>query len=450
MDRKYFGTDGIRGVANGEQMTPELALELGRALGALLKTSARTHQVVIGKDTRLSGYMLETALSSGLCSVGVDVWLCGPLPTPGVAFLTHSMRADAGVVISASHNPFEDNGIKIFAADGFKLPDERELEIEKLMFTDALKQKRAHGSQIGKAHRIDDAVGRYVVHCKSAFPKDLDLGGLKIVVDCAHGAAYRAAPLVFRELGAQVVAIGDTPDGVNINAGFGALHPEKLRAAVREHRADIGIALDGDADRVIIVDEKGEAIDGDQILAVLAKQMHASGALKGGTVVATVMSNIGLDRAVSGMGLKLERTAVGDRYVVQRMREGGFNLGGEQSGHVVCLDHGTTGDGVVAALLVLAEAGRTKKPVSSLRGVMEVFPQALVNVKVSRRVALDTLPNVKEAIAAAETTLGQSGRVLVRFSGTELKVRVMVEGPDKASVDGHCKVIAGEIEKVLA
>lgn len=450
MERKYFGTDGVRGVANGEQMTPELALELGRALGVLIKDSNRPHQVVIGKDTRLSGYMLETALSSGLCSVGIDVWLCGPLPTPGVAFLTQSMRADAGVVISASHNPFEDNGIKIFHRDGFKLPDERELEIERLLFSEELKQKRAHGKAIGKAHRIDDAVGRYVVHCKSAFPKDLDLVGLKIVVDCAHGAAYRVAPLVFAELGAEVFTIGDKPDGININADCGALHPEKLRAEVKARGAHMGIALDGDADRIIIVDEHGNDIDGDQILAILARQMKSAEKLKGHTVIATVMSNIGLERSLAGAGIKLERTAVGDRYVVQRMREGGFNLGGEQSGHVVCLDHGTTGDGVVAALLVLAQAVRSEQPMSVLRKVMEVFPQSLVNVKVKKRVALDTLPSVQSMIKSTEQALGSDGRVLVRFSGTELKVRVMVEGPSKDMVDNHARAIANEIEVALS
>lgn len=448
--RQYFGTDGVRGLANGDTMTPEFALELGRALGHKLRTQARAHQVVIGKDTRLSGYMLETALSSGLCSAGVDVWLCGPIPTPAIAFLTHSMRADAGVVISASHNPFEDNGIKIFGADGFKLPDDAEAAIERLLFSDGLKAARPQGRDIGKAHRIDDAVGRYVQRCKESFPRELDLAGVKIVIDAAHGAAYKSAPAVFRELGATVVTVGDEPDGININANCGALHPDGMRQLVRQHGADIGISLDGDADRVILTDERGEIIDGDQVLAILARELHARGALKGGGVVATVMSNIGLERSLAEVKLSLVRTAVGDRYVVQQMREGGYNLGGEQSGHLVCLDHSTTGDGIVAALSVLSAARRRNSRVSDLARVMEVFPQRLVNIKVPRKQPLDELPQVMASIKAAEERLGDAGRVLVRYSGTELKARVMVEGPNEALVEALANGIADELRSALS
>jgi phosphoglucosamine mutase len=450
MERRYFGTDGIRGIANGESMTPELALELGRALGMRLKKSKRTHQVVIGKDTRVSGYMIETALSSGLCSVGVDVWGCGPLPTPGIAFLTHSMRADAGVVISASHNPFEDNGIKIFGADGFKLPDEEEAEIEALMFSEELKRVRPTGEGIGKAHRIDDAVGRYVVHCKRAFDESLDLAGLKIVIDCANGAAYRSAPMVFRELGAKVYTIGSEPDGININADIGALYTAKLCAMVKEKGADLGIALDGDADRVIIIDDQCRIVDGDQLLAILAHDFAKNGKLKGDGIVATVMSNIGLERSLAKSNLKLHRTAVGDRYVVQHMREHAMNLGGEQSGHVLCLDHATTGDGVVAALALLSVARRRQQTISELAKVMSVFPQKLVNVVVQKRVPLEDIESVQKAIKHAEAKLGADGRVLVRMSGTELKARVMVEGPTSDVVETLAHAIADEVKRALA
>ena len=449
-ERKLFGTDGVRGVANGENMTPELALQLGRALGAQIKRSSRVHQVVVGKDTRLSGYMIETALSSGLCSVGVDVWLCGPLPTPGIAFITHSMRADAGVVISASHNPYQDNGIKIFGHDGFKLPDEREAELEAMMASGSLTSNRPQGRGIGKAHRIDDAVGRYVAFLKTLFPKELDLSGVKLVVDAGHGAAYKVAPAVFSELGAEVIALGVDPDGININDGVGALHPDHMCRAVREHGADCGIALDGDADRVIIACDKGEVIDGDQLLAIFARELQASGGLRGGGVVATVMSNLGLEMSLADVGLKLHRTQVGDRYVVEAMRGQGFNLGGEQSGHIVYLDHATTGDGVVAALLLLSAARRTGKRVSELKRVIDIFPQILVNVKVQRKTPIEELATVGKAIAAAEHELGTKGRVLVRYSGTENKARVMIEGPDAGRVEVLAKQIAHELELALA
>lgn len=449
-DRKLFGTDGIRGVANGPQMTPELALSLGRALGIQIKNKNRTTQVVIGKDTRLSGYMIETALSSGLCSVGVNVELVGPLPTPGIAFLTQSSRADAGVVISASHNPFADNGIKIFGHDGFKLPDEREAAIEQLMASTDLESVRPTGAQIGRAHRIDDAVGRYVAYLKTIFPRELDLTGVKIAIDTAHGAAYRVAPLVFGELGAELVMQGDDPNGLNINEGVGALHPQSLAARVKPLGAQLGLCLDGDADRLILVDDEGEIVDGDQIMAMLARDFQSRGVLRGNAVAATVMSNIGLERSLKDIGVELLRTNVGDRYVVEAMRARSLSLGGEQSGHLVCLDHATTGDGVAAALLVLSIMRRSGKPLSELRKCMTVFPQTLVNLKVGKKAPLDTLPKVQAAIKKAEQALGQDGRVLVRFSGTEAKVRVMVEGPNEASIKAHAADIVSELEKELS
>ncbi len=446
--RKLFGTDGVRGLAN-QDLTPELALALGRALGVHIKRGARTHQVVIGKDTRLSGYMLETALSAGLCSVGVDVWLCGPLPTPGIAFLTQSMRADAGVVISASHNPFADNGIKIFGHDGFKLPDDEEDALEMLMGSEALGKIRPSGEGIGKARRIDDSVGRYVVYLKTLFPKDLDLAGITLVVDAGHGAAYRVAPMVFSELGAKVISIGDDPSGTNINDS-GALHPEAMCAAVKKHGADLGIALDGDADRVIVACEKGELLDGDHLLAIFARQMLSEKQLTGGGVVATVMSNLGLEQSLTACGLKLLRAPVGDRYVVEEMRRGGFNLGGEQSGHIVNLDHATTGDGVVAALMLLQAARRQSQTVSELGRCMETLPQVLLGIKVKSKPPFSELPKVASAIAAAEKALGDNGRVLVRYSGTENKARVMVEGRDESRVNQFAQDIANEIEAALA
>ena len=352
--RHLFGTDGVRGTANVEPMTSETALRLGRALAHVSKRSQRRHKILIGKDTRLSGYMLETAMASGICSMGVDVLLVGPLPTPGIAFLTRTMRADAGVVISASHNPFQDNGIKFFSQAGFKLPDDVEAEIERLVLSDSIDTLRPTATEIGKAFRVDDAVGRYNVFVKNTFPRHLTLDGIKIVVDCGHGAAYRVAPEVLEELGASVVALGVDPDGQNINQGCGALHPEALAIAVRQHGAHVGIALDGDADRVIFVDEKGEIVDGDQVMAMLATDLSARGELKQSTLVATVMSNLGLHVSMRERGIRVLTTPVGDRYVVEEMVRGGYNLGGEQSGHIVFLDHNTTGDGLISALSVLA------------------------------------------------------------------------------------------------
>jgi len=428
VSRKLFGTDGVRGIANAEPMTSETALRLGRALAYVSKRSPRRHKILIGKDTRLSGYMLETAMASGICSMGVDVLLVGPLPTPGIAFLTRTLRADAGVVISASHNPFQDNGIKFFSPAGFKLPDDLEAEIERLVLSDSIDTLRPTATEIGKAFRVDDAVGRYNVFVKSTFPRHLTLDGLTIAVDCAHGAAYKVAPEVLEELGARVVSLGVDPDGENINQGAGALHPETLQETVRRTRAQIGIALDGDADRCILVDEHGDVVDGDEILAVLATELQRRGALAQETLVATVMSNLGLHTALRERGIRLVTTPVGDRYVVEEMVKGGYNLGGEQSGHIVFLGHNTTGDGLITALAVLALLVEKGRPLSELRRAMTRFPQVLVNLRVSRKPEVGTLPAVARTIAEAERTLGERGRVLVRYSGTEPLLRVMIEG----------------------
>ncbi len=442
MMRKIFGTDGVRGVANVAPMTSELALQLGRAVAFLCRKGKKRNRVLIGKDTRVSGYMLETAMASGICSMGVDVLLVGPLSTPGIALLTHTMRADAGVVISASHNPFQDNGIKIFAADGFKLPDQEEEHIEQLIFGGDIDHLRPTANSVGKAFRIDDAVGRYSVALKHVFPDDLSLTGVKIVVDCAHGAAYRVAPSVFEELGAKVIAMGVKPDGRNINRRCGSLHPEAMCQAVRRHGAQLGIALDGDADRVVIATEHGDLLDGDQLLAISAKHMQNVRTLRKKAVVATVMSNLGLERALGEMGVKLVRTPVGDRYVVERMRKKGYNLGGEQSGHLIFLDHATTGDGVVAALMVLSMMLRDGKPLSELAGVMTPIPQITINKTVAEKKPIEKLPAVQKIIRQVEAALGDRGRVLVRYSGTEKKVRVMLEGDDLARIQAWAEEIA--------
>jgi phosphoglucosamine mutase len=429
--RKLFGTDGIRGVANEHPMTPELALQLGRAV-AFVAGRGKTHapRVLVGKDTRLSGYMLEQAIASGVCAVGGRVMLCGPMPTPAIAHLTVSMRADAGIVISASHNPYQDNGIKIFGGDGFKLPDEAEAEIEGLMANERLLGKRSTGPGIGRAEKLEDARGRYVVFLKQTFPRDLSLDGVRVVVDAAHGAAYRVAPMVLQELGAQVTAIGVKPNGVNINKDAGAMHPDHMRAEVVKRGAALGVALDGDADRLILVDEKGQVVDGDQILAMCGASMAADGTLKKRTVVATVMSNLGLERALEGAGAKLARTQVGDRYVVEAMRAGGYNLGGEQSGHLVFLDHASTGDGVLGALQVLALMLRTGKPLSELaEGAMQRLPQVLENVVLSARKPVEEMRKLSALSLKVTKALGKEGRLLVRWSGTETKLRIMLEGP---------------------
>jgi phosphoglucosamine mutase len=447
--RKLFGTDGVRGRANFDPMTPEMALRLGRAVAYHFRAKHKSGRgrIVIGKDTRLSGYLFETALAAGICSMGADVMLCGPLPTPGIAFITSSMRADAGVVISASHNPFEDNGIKIFAADGFKLPDDVEARLEELMASDELDRNRPHGAEIGKATKIEDSRGRYVVFLKNAFPRHLTLEGMKIVVDCANGAAYKVAPAVFAELGADVITMNARPDGTNINDDCGALHPAKMQAAVKKHGAQIGIAVDGDADRVIICDEHGDEVDGDTIMAMCARRMIERGELKHKTLVTTVMSNIGLERSLHELGGRIERVQVGDRYVVESMRQNGYNFGGEQSGHLVFLDHMTTGDGVLGALQVLAVMLESGKPLSELRRVMTRYPQVLVNLKVHEKKPLGELPTVTSLIAKVEKMLGGDGRVLVRYSGTEAKVRVMVEGPDEAVIRGYADEIARALEE---
>jgi phosphoglucosamine mutase len=429
--RTLFGTDGIRGVANEHPMTPELALQLGRAV-TFVAGRGKSHvpRVLVGKDTRVSGYMLEQAIASGVCATGGRVMLCGPMPTPAIAHLTVSMRADAGIVISASHNPYQDNGIKVFGADGFKLPDESESEIEQLMENDELLGKRSTGPSIGRAEKLEDARGRYVVFLKQTFPNDLSLDGVRVVVDAAHGAAYRVAPLVLQELGAQVTAIGVKPNGVNINRESGALHPEHVRAEVEKRGAAIGIALDGDADRVIVVDEKGRIVDGDQVMAMCAARMMEEGRLRKGTVVATVMSNLGLEHALTRCRAKLLRTQVGDRYVVEAMRSGGFNLGGEQSGHLVFLDYASTGDGMLAALQVLALMLRTGKPLSELaESAMQRVPQVLESVSLRERRPLENMLRLSELTAKIAKALGDDGRVLVRWSGTEPKLRIMLEGP---------------------
>lgn len=449
MKKRLFGTDGVRGVANIPPMTTEMAMQLGRAAAYIFKDGQRRHRIVIGKDTRLSGYMIENALAAGICSMGVDVLLVGPLPTPGIAFITASMRADAGVVISASHNPYQDNGIKFFSRDGFKLPDDQELRIEELIFSKKIDSLRPIASEVGKAYRIDDARGRYIVFLKNSFPRDLDLQGLKIVLDCAHGAAYKVAPAVLEELGAEVVPIGVSPNGTNINAGCGSLHPEIVADAVKEHRAHLGIALDGDADRVIFVDEYGNEVDGDQIMAICATTMLAEKRLARNTLVATVMSNMGLDIALKKAGGKVVRTAVGDRYVVEEMRRHGYNLGGEQSGHMIFLDHNTTGDGMISALQVLAILQRTGQPLSELARVMIPLPQVLVNVRVAEKREIEEIPEVKKMIAEAERKLDGNGRVLIRYSGTEPLLRIMLEGQDKYQITEMANGIAETIDKHL-
>jgi phosphoglucosamine mutase len=447
--RRLFGTDGVRGIANVEPMTSETALRLGRALAHVSKRSARRHKILIGKDTRLSGYMLETAMASGICSMGVDVLLVGPLPTPGIAFLTRTLRADAGVVISASHNPFQDNGIKFFSQAGFKLPDEVEAEIEHLVQSDSIDALRPTATEIGKAFRIDDAVGRYNVFAKNTFPRHLTLDGVNVVIDCGHGAGYKVAPEVLEELGARVVALGVEPDGENINRDCGALHPQALQSAVRATGAHVGIALDGDADRCIMVDERGEIVDGDEVLAIVAADMQARGDLRQATLVATVMSNLGLHVAMQERDIRVVTTPVGDRHVVEAMVRGGFNLGGEQSGHIVFLDHSTTGDGLISCLALLALVVERGRPLSELRQVMQRFPQVLLNVPVAARRDVATVPALAAAVRAAETTLGQRGRVLVRYSGTEPLLRVMVEGEREAQIRDLAERIAAAARDAL-
>ncbi|MBU0945602.1 MAG: phosphoglucosamine mutase [Proteobacteria bacterium] len=448
--RKLFGTDGIRGVANIYPMTSEIAMQVGRAIAFIVKNRTGRHRIVIGKDTRLSGYMIENALAAGICSMGVDVLLVGPMPTPGIAFITTSMRADAGVVISASHNPFQDNGIKIFSHDGFKLPDKLEADIEDLIFSQKMAALRPVAEEIGRAKRIDDAKGRYIVFLKNIFPKKYSLEDFHIVLDCANGATYGVAPHVFEELGAKVTKLGVEPDGKNINHQCGALHPELMAAKVKETGADIGLALDGDGDRLIVCDEKGRVVDGDHVMAVCAQDLMKKRKLKKKTLVSTVMSNMGLEVAMEKMGGKMVRTKVGDRYVVEEMRKKGYSFGGEQSGHLVFLDHITTGDGNLAALRLLAIMKKRQKTVSELAKVMESYPQVLKNVRTTSKIDIDLVPDFQKTIQKMEKKLGKTGRILVRPSGTEPVIRVMVEGEDEKLINGMADELAGLIVKANA
>jgi phosphoglucosamine mutase len=444
--RSYFGTDGIRGQANKHPMTAEVALRVGLAAGKLfLRDPERRHLVVIGKDTRLSGYMIEPALVAGFASVGMDVRLFGPLPTPAVAMMTRSMRADLGVMISASHNNFADNGIKLFGPDGYKLSDAREAEIEALM-DEGLQEGLAPPTGLGRVQRIDDAQARYVEIVKASFPRSLTLNGLRVVIDCANGAAYKVAPTALYELGAEVIPVGVSPNGTNINDETGSTHPKAMAKAVREYRADIGIALDGDADRVLICDERGQVVDGDQIMAIIAGSWAEAGRLSGGGVVATVMSNLGLERFLHERNLTLERTKVGDRYVMERMREGGFNVGGEPSGHLILSDVSTTGDGLIAALQVLTVLVTSGKPMSALARQFEPVPQKLENVRFSGGEPLKS-DRVQQAIHDGERRLNGSGRVLVRASGTEPLIRVMAEGDDERLVSEVVRDIVGAVKQ---
>jgi phosphoglucosamine mutase len=447
--RKLFGTDGVRGVANEEPMTSEMAMRIGRAAAYLFRNKKKRHRIVVGKDTRLSGYMLETALASGICSMGGDVLLVGPLPTPGIAFITVDMRADAGVVISASHNPYSDNGIKIFSGDGFKLPDAMEQRIEELIFSGKLEQVRPTGTEVGKAFRIDDAMGRYAVFLKHTFPEHLTLEGLKIVVDCAHGAAYRVAPTVLEELGAEVFSVGVEPDGENINLNCGSLHPEVISRLVREKGADLGFTLDGDGDRVIFVDQTGTVVDGDHIMAICCLDMLQEGRLKKNTLVATVMSNIGLEMVITEAGGRMVRAAVGDRYVVEEMVKGGYNLGGEQSGHIVFLDHNTTGDGMLTALQVLAVMQKKGASLAELARVMKVFPQTQRSIRVQNKKDISQISQIQRLIKEYEQELGEHGRIVVRYSGTEPVLRVMIEGENETMITRMADTVAATAKKAL-
>jgi phosphoglucosamine mutase len=428
-------------------MTGEMAMQLGRAIAHVFKEAKGKHRIVVGKDTRVSGYMLETALASGICSMGADVWLVGPLPTPGIAFITTSMRANAGVVISASHNPYYDNGIKIFSQDGFKLPDKMESQIEELILSNHLHSLRPTASEVGKAHRIDDAIGRYVVFLKKTFPNHLTLDGLRIVIDCAHGAAYRAAPTVFEELGAEVIPYGVEPNGENINAECGALHPEVASRLVLEKGADVGIALDGDGDRIVFVDRHGKQVDGDQILAICGLQLLAEKRLNKETLVTTVMSNIGLEQTIRRAGGKVVRTQVGDRYVVEEMVRGTYNLGGEQSGHTIFLDYNTTCDGILTALQVLAIMKQKERQLDELAQVMEPLPQVLYNVEVKEKRELSEFSVIQESIKKIERSLGSCGRILIRYSGTEPLLRIMIEGEDEKKLHRFAQDLVELVKK---
>ena len=445
-ERKLFGTDGVRGVANEHPMTAEIALQLGRAIAHISRRGPHRHRIMIGKDTRVSGYMIEFALASGVCSLGVDVILVGPVPTPAIAFLTKSMRVDAGVMISASHNPFQDNGIKFFGHDGFKLDDAIEYEIEHLLESGEIDNVRPTALDIGKTVKLEDARGRYVQFVKNTLDQGVGLEGMKIVVDCANGASYKVAPQIFEELGAVVTTIGDEPDGKNINAGCGALYPERLQQKVKELGAQVGLALDGDADRVIIVDEKGSVVDGDAVMGICGLDLLEKGKLPHNTVVSTVMSNMGLEQCLAKKGGRVVRTAVGDRYVVECMRKNGYTFGGEQSGHLIFLDYTSTGDGCIAGLRAIEVMVRSGKPLSELATTFERVPQYLINIPVRVKTPLSELPKTTSLIRAIEAQLEGLGRVLVRYSGTENKARIMVEGPDAVKAERYAGDIAESLE----
>ncbi len=446
---RLFGTDGVRGVANEYPMTAEMAMNIGRATAHLFKKKGHAPKIIIGKDTRLSGYMLENALVSGICSMGVNAILVGVIPTPGIAFLTGSMRADAGIVISASHNPFQDNGIKIFGGEGFKLPDETEAAIEELIFANNLHSLSPSPTELGKAYRMEDARGRYIVFLKHTFPKEHSLEGTRIVLDCSHGATYRVAPDTFSELGAETTTLFDEPNGRNINLRCGSQHPEALAEEVLKTRADMGFAFDGDGDRSIAVDETGTVLTGDQVLAVCAGVLKKEGGLTNNLVVRTVMSNIGLSVTLDALGIDSVMAKVGDRSVLEAMQARGAVIGGEDSGHLIFLNHHTTGDGIVTALQVAAAVKKEGKPLSELAKIMKVFPQVLINIAVKTRREIETVPEIVTAIREAEAKLGNQGRVLVRYSGTQNLCRVMVEGPTQEETAHHCRAIAAVVEKSL-
>lgn len=452
---KLFGTDGIRGTANQFPMTPEVVVKIGQAIGYLIRkkiisSPSQANKVVIGKDTRLSGYMIEQALSSGLNSMGIYVQLVGPLPTPGIGYLTRTMRAAAGVVISASHNAYQDNGIKIFGPDGFKLDDKLEKEIEALVSDDNLSKMLSASKDIGRTRRIEDAQGRYIVYAKSAFPLEYTLDGVRIVLDTAHGASYKVAPAIFEELGAEVLQVGNQPNGTNINDKVGALHPSLISQAVVQYRADVGIGLDGDADRVVLIDEKGKIINGDHILAMCALHMKSKGLLKHDTLVVTQMSNFGLEKKMNEHGIKVIKTNVGDKYVVDEMRKGGYSIGGEQSGHIIFLDHSTTGDGTVAALNVLSIMRETGRKMSDLANIFEDVPQVLINCRVRSRVELNQIEGYAKLLKSKEAELHGDGRIFIRYSGTEPLIRILVEGVDKKKITAIAEEMASFLEKQIS
>jgi phosphoglucosamine mutase len=447
---ELFGTDGVRGVANEYPMTAEMALNIGRATAYLFKRKGHTPRIIIGKDTRVSGYMLENALVAGICSMGANALLVGPLPTPGIAFATTSMTADAGIVISASHNPFQDNGIKIFSREGFKLPDEKELKIEDLVLSNNMDSLRLSPNDLGKAYRVDDARDQYVVFLKDTFPKDYALKGTKVVLDCAHGATYKVAPETFLKLGAEVTTLFDEPNGENINDNCGSQHPETLAEEVVKQKADAGFAFDGDGDRCIAVDEKGSVLTGDRIIAICAKEMKKNSRLRNNVVVSTVMSNMGLSIALKELGIEQAITKVGDRYVLEEMQARGASIGGEDSGHLIFLEHHTTGDGILSGLQLLSCMLKEKKPLSELAAMMIVYPQTLINVDVRSKPELSKIPEIREVISDVERQLGNEGRVLVRYSGTQPMCRVMVEGPTHEDTENYCKQIAAVLREKLS